>query len=56
MSPRAAWRLEGLDFEKVYDCVPGKADWFASGFPKEGKLASVPTISGAAGCAHLRSG
>ena len=48
MSPRAAWRLEGLGFEKVYDYVPGKADWFASGFPKEGKLASVPTIGDAA--------
>jgi Mg/Co/Ni transporter MgtE len=44
MSPRAAWRLEGLGFEKVFDYVPGKADWFASGLPREGKLASVPTI------------
>jgi hypothetical protein len=33
MSPRAAWRLEGLGFERVYDYVPGKADWFASGLP-----------------------
>src|SRR5918992_4509905 len=48
MSPRAAWRLEGLGFEKVYDYVPGKADWFASGLPREGKLASVPTIGDAA--------
>ena len=48
MSPRAAWRLEGLGFEKTYDYVPGKADWFASGLPKEGKLASVPTIGEAA--------
>jgi CBS domain-containing protein len=48
MSPRAAWRLEALGFEKVYDYVPGKADWFASGLPKEGKLASVPTIGDAA--------
>ena len=48
MSPRAAWRLEGLGFERVYDYVPGKADWFASGLPKEGKLASVPTIGEAA--------
>jgi CBS domain-containing protein len=44
MSPRAAWRLEGLGFESVYDYVPGKADWSASGLPMEGKLASVPTI------------
>jgi CBS domain-containing protein len=48
MSPRAAWRLEGLGFEKVYDYMPGKADWFASGLPKEGKLASIPTIGEAA--------
>jgi CBS domain-containing protein len=44
MSPRAAWRLEGIGFDKVYDYVPGKADWSASGFPTEGKLASVPTV------------
>jgi CBS domain-containing protein len=44
MSPRAAWRLEDLGFESVYDYVPGKADWSASGLPMEGKLASVPTI------------
>jgi CBS domain-containing protein len=48
MSPRAASRLEGLGFERVYDYVPGKADWFASGLPKEGRLASVPTIGDAA--------
>jgi hypothetical protein len=48
MSPRAAWRLEGIGFERVYDYVPGKADWFASGLPREGKLASVPTIGEAA--------
>jgi CBS domain-containing protein len=48
MSPRAAWRLEGLGFEKVYDYMPGKADWFANGLPSEGKLASVPTIGDAA--------
>ncbi len=48
MSPRAAWRLEGLGFEKVYDYMPGKADWFASGLPREGRLASVPTIGDAA--------
>jgi CBS domain-containing protein len=48
MSPRAAWRLEGLGFEKVYDYMPGKADWFASGLPKGGKLANVPTIGEAA--------
>ena len=48
MSPRAAWRLEGLGFAKVYDYMPGKADWFANGLPKEGTLASIPTIGEAA--------
>jgi len=48
MSPRAAWRLEGLGFKRVYDYVLGKADWFASGLPREGRLASVPTIGEAA--------
>jgi rhodanese-related sulfurtransferase len=48
MSPRAAWRLEDLGFEKVYDYVPGKVDWFASGLPKEGRLASLPTIGDSA--------
>jgi CBS domain-containing protein len=48
MSPRAAWRLEGLGFERVYDYVPGKADWAASGLPTEGTLASIPTIGDAA--------
>ncbi len=48
MSPRAAWRLEGLGFERVYDYVPGKADWAASGLPTEGTLASAPTIGDAA--------
>jgi CBS domain-containing protein len=48
MSPRAASRLEGLGFERVHDYVPGKADWFASGLPKEGRLASVRTIGDAA--------
>src|SRR5215211_5448935 len=48
MSPRTAWRLEGLGFERVYDYVPGKADWSASGLPTEGTLARVPTIGDAA--------
>jgi predicted transcriptional regulator len=48
MSPRAAWRLEGLGFEKVYDYVPGKADWTASGLPTEGTLAAVPSVGDAA--------
>jgi predicted transcriptional regulator len=48
MSPRAAWRFEGLGFERVYDYVPGKADWSASGLPTEGTLTSVPDIGNAA--------
>src|SRR5215203_3348611 len=48
MSPRAAWRLEGLGFGEAYDYVPGKADWSASGLPTEGKLAGVPKIGDAA--------
>ena len=42
MSPRAAWRLESLGFTKVFDYVGGKADWFAAGLPREGRLAGVP--------------
>jgi CBS-domain-containing membrane protein len=48
MSPRTASRLEDLGFERVYDYVPGKADWFASGLPKKGRLASLPTIGNSA--------
>ncbi len=44
MSPRAAWRLEGLGFSKVYDYAPSKVDWSAAGLPMEGELASVPTV------------
>ncbi len=42
MSPRAAWRLETLGFANVYDYVAGKADWFAAGLPREGRLTSIP--------------
>src|SRR5919108_2469202 len=41
MSPRAAWRLEALGFEHVYDYVEGKADWFANGLPREGETVAV---------------
>lgn len=41
MSPRAAWRLEGLGFSEVFDYRPGKADWLASGFQVEGSDAGV---------------
>ena len=42
MSPRAAWRLETLGFEHVYEYVTGKADWLAHGLPREGENADVP--------------
>jgi CBS domain len=41
MSPRAAWRLETLGFERVNDYVGGKSDWLAHALPREGD-ASVP--------------
>jgi CBS-domain-containing membrane protein len=41
MSPRAAWRLEALGFEHVYDYVAGKADWLGHGLPREGETAGV---------------
>src|SRR5918995_4150519 len=44
MSPRAAWRLEGMGFTDVYDYPPGKADWSASGLLMEGTGANEPTI------------
>ena len=37
MSPRAAWQLEALGFERVYDFVEGKVEWLARGLPTEGK-------------------
>ena len=36
MSPRAAWRLETLGFERVHDFVGGKLEWLAAGLPTEG--------------------
>ena len=41
MSPRAAWRLESLGFERVYDYVAGKADWFGAGLPREGTQSTL---------------
>jgi Mg/Co/Ni transporter MgtE len=40
MSPRAAWRLESLGFEDVYDYEAGKQDWAAAGLPIEGTAAT----------------
>ena len=42
MSPRAAWRLESLGFEEVYDYPAGKLDWLAAGLPTEGTNADQP--------------
>jgi len=50
MSPRAASRLEMLDFEQVYDYVAGKADWGSAGLPLEGANGSE-TRAGA----HVRT-
>jgi CBS domain-containing protein len=36
MSPRAAWRLESIGFQRVYDYVAGKADRGSFGLPLEG--------------------
>lgn len=36
MSPRAAWRLETLGFERVHDFVGGKLEWLAAGLLTEG--------------------
>lgn len=36
MSPRAAWRLDRLGFNRVYDYGPGKMDWLSYGLPHEG--------------------
>lgn len=33
MSPRAAWRLEQLGYDPVYDYAAGKVDWMAAGLP-----------------------
>ncbi len=45
MSPRAAWRL---GFTKAYDYVAEKADWFAAGLPRKGKLVKIPRVGDAA--------
>ena len=45
MSPRAAWRLEALEFGPVYDYVSGKSDWMAAGLPTEGTAARRRRVS-----------
>ncbi len=42
MSPRAAWWLEALGFNEVYDYVAGKADWLAFALPRDGTAG--PTV------------
>jgi hypothetical protein len=44
MSPRAAWRLEQLGFNHVYDYTAGKIDWIASGWPTEGPGPAEPRV------------
>ena len=48
MSPRAAWRLEALGFQEVYDYVDGKADWAAAGLPRAGTAAAERSAGDAA--------
>jgi CBS domain-containing protein len=48
MSPRAAWRLEALGFDQVYDYAAGKADWGAADLPREGTVASEASAGDAA--------
>ena len=43
MSPRAAWRVEAIGFEQVYDYEHGKRDWGSFGLPREGTLAGGPS-------------
>jgi CBS domain-containing protein len=40
VSPRAASRLEGLGFTRVYDYAAGKADWGSFGLPLKGRADS----------------
>src|SRR5688572_23998317 len=48
MSPRAAWRLEAIGFDQVYDYVAGKMDWLAAGLPSEGTATTEPRAGEAA--------
>jgi Mg/Co/Ni transporter MgtE len=41
MSPRAAWRLEHLGFDRSVDYVGGKVDWLAYDLPWEGSARLV---------------
>jgi CBS domain-containing protein len=48
MSPRAASRLDGLGFPRVYDYAAGKADWGSYGLPLEGQADSSSRVSAVA--------
>ena len=37
MSPRAAWRLEALGFQRVHHFVGGKTEWIERGLPTVGE-------------------
>src|SRR5437764_9255057 len=45
MSPRAAWRLEALGYDPVYDYTAGKVDWLAAGLPTAGRGPTSPRVS-----------
>lgn len=45
MSPRAAWRLEGLGFVDVYDYAASKVDWIGAGLPFEGTRSRQPHLA-----------
>jgi hypothetical protein len=45
LSARAAARLETLGFRHVYRYQPGKADWFAAGWPREGREANTQRVA-----------
>lgn len=44
MSPRAAWRLESLGFDPVYDYVGSKMEWIGAGLAWEGSEALQATL------------
>jgi predicted transcriptional regulator len=44
LSPRAAWRLESLGFDKVFDYTGGKVDWMAYGLPLEKEQTESPMV------------
>jgi CBS domain-containing protein len=44
VSPRAAWRLETLGFNEVYDYEGGKMDWMAFWLPWEGSTRAEPRL------------